>query len=123
MKTFHITTGILAWGGFVALWVWQLEVAAPSHWEIDVEVIAGFIILWGLFTVSWVNWNRSIYRRRHRRTEALVTDVEFDHDSLGREIVASPQARHDGGQIFVAIDEEGRKHYVPVDEIESLGDV
>jgi hypothetical protein len=107
----HITTGILAWIAFVALWDWQINVFIPPDWVGNVLLVATIIFAWAAFTVLWVAWNRSIYRRRHRRTEPLELAVSAAEDSLGRPLVGAVGAQGTLGQIFISVDGEGRKHY------------
>jgi hypothetical protein len=76
-----------------------------------VLVIAVFVTIWAGFTIAWVEWNRSIYRRRHRRTTPLDLDVEMHEDSLGRSVLGAAAAQTSAGQIFISVDREGLKHY------------
>jgi hypothetical protein len=103
--------GVLAWLGFSALWVWQLEVNVPERWLDSLTVIGTIAGLWVIFTLGWVAWNRSIYRRRHRRNTPVRLEVGMDHDSLGRPIVASRWIRTAPGQILISVNGDGTKRY------------
>jgi len=114
-KAFHILLGVLSWVGFAALWVWQLEVSVPADWGVAVAGLVVVLAIYGIYVTGWVAWNRNIYRRRHRRTEALEIEVGFERDSLGRSINADPRLVLHPGEVVVTVsDDEQVKHYVAV---------
>lgn len=107
----HVLAGIAGWIGLGGLWAWQLSNYVPENWLTGVELIFALLLGWACFSVAWVAWCRSIYRRRHRRTKPIERDVDFSHDTLGRPIVAAPAVRTARGQVLVWVDASGIKHY------------
>lgn len=108
---FHVVFGALGWIAFGGLWLWQLTSNVPDRWLEGVLLIAVILVAWTLFTICWVTWNRNIYRRRHRRGDPVVVEVEVDEDTLGRPVIGARKARDHAGQIVISVDEEGSKHY------------
>jgi hypothetical protein len=53
----------------------------------------------------------NIYRRRHRRTSAPEREVDFEHDQLGRRIVAPRRITAERGQVLISVEEPGIKRY------------
>ena len=88
----------------------------PSDWLRGLELLALILCAWSVATPTWVWWNRSIYRRRHRRVVPLRVAVDFECDHLGREIVASPSLESAPGRIVVMVDDD-RKHYLTASEV------
>jgi hypothetical protein len=111
-RALHVAIGVLGWALFAGLWVWQLEVFVPSNWLAGLEALGVILAVFALATPTWVAWNRSIYRRRHRRTTPLVLEVDFERDRLGRTIEADPGVRTADGEIAVEVDgDAGVKSY------------
>jgi membrane protein implicated in regulation of membrane protease activity len=110
----HVAVGLASWVALTALWVWQLGTFVPASWFAGVATILVLLAVWSAFSVVWVAWSRNIYRRRHRRTEPVVHDVDFTQDALGRRIVAPPQlvGAH-GGHVLVTVGDDGVKRYQP----------
>lgn len=90
------------------MWIWQANVGIPADWWVGVEVIGAVAAGYGIFVVSWVAWNRSIYRRRHRRTEPLQLEVAFTTDTLGRTIVAGPGVAAYPVEVVVSVSADDR---------------
>jgi len=109
----HLLIGIASWTTLAALWFWQLKVYVPTDWLAGVEVIFALLAVWACFSVGWVAWCRSIYRRRHRRTTPLTREVDFAHDAIGRPISASPGIKEERGQLIVSLTDDGLKRYEP----------
>lgn len=107
-RLLHVGIGALGWVIFAGLWVWQLEVFVPSNWLAGLKALGVMLIVFALATPAWVAWNRNIYRRRHRRTTALVREVDFERDALGRTIAADPGVRTASGEIVVEVDGDDR---------------
>jgi hypothetical protein len=118
---FHVLFGAFAWISFGALWVWTLTFSVPDRWLEGVLLIAAILLAWTLFTICWVTWNRSIYRRRHRRGDPVELEIEMDEDTLGRPVLGAREARDHEGQIVISVDEEGSKHYRRVGGERSYG--
>ena len=111
-RVVHVLAGVVGWAVFVALAVWQLGFYAPHGVEAELIALAACGAAFTVAGLAWVRWNQSIYRRRHRRTSALVKHVEFSHDTLGRQITAAPGIREAPGWICISIEpESGRKSY------------
>jgi hypothetical protein len=91
--------------------VWQLNVYVPSDWLGGVELILLLLAAWACFSLGWVAWCRSIYRRRHRRTMPLTREVDFASDRLGRRILAPPGIAAARGQVLISVPEQGVKLY------------
>ncbi|MDQ3630490.1 MAG: hypothetical protein M3417_04270 [Actinomycetota bacterium] len=102
-KVAHGLAGGAAWVGFGWLWVLQITQHLPPEWEKELIGIAGTLAAFTVLTLGWVRWNRDIYRRRHRRTVALVQPVSFARDTLGRRITASADLRHRRGEIVISL--------------------
>jgi len=114
-KALHVLVGVLSWVGFGALWIWQLDVSVPSDWGFAVAGLVVLLATYGIYVVAWVAWNRNIYRRRHRRTEAVEIEVGFERDALGRSINADPRLVLHPGEVIVTVsDDEQVKQYVAV---------
>jgi len=109
----HLLFGLASWLALVALWFWQLKIYVPSDWLGAVELIFALFAGWACFSVGWVAWCQSIYRRRHRRTVPLTRDIDFSHDTLGRRIIASPGIKEAPGQLIISLAEDNVKRYQP----------
>ena len=114
----HVLAGVMGWIGFAALAVWQLGFFAPRNAGAGLAALAACGAALTCVGIGWVRWNRSIYRRRHRRTAPIVVNVGFSHDTLGRPIAAPPGLLEAPGQIFVAVDtatgvKSYRRHRTP----------
>jgi hypothetical protein len=107
----HLLVGLAGWVVLAGLWVWQLKVHVPANWLGGVELILALLAVWVCFSIAWVEWNRSIYRRRHRRTRPIERELDFTRDSLGRPVIASPGLASARGQLIVSVDAEGVKRY------------
>jgi hypothetical protein len=100
---------------FIALALWQARVHAPEGWLRDVAALTGLGLVLSVAARGWIAWNRGIYRRRHRRTTALILPVAFAEDVVGRPIQAPPGTRRHTGEVVISIDElTGVKCYRPV---------
>jgi hypothetical protein len=107
-RVVHVLAGVVGW----VLAVWQLGFYAPRGVRTDLIALAACGAAFTVIGLAWVRWNQSIYRRRHRRTSALVKHVDFSHDTLGRQITAAPGVREAPGWICISIEaESGRKSY------------
>jgi hypothetical protein len=106
-----VLIGIAGWIALAALWVWQLGAHVPANWFNGVELILAMLAGWVCLSGAWVAWNRSISRRRHRRTSPIEREVDFAHDTLGRPIVLAPAVRTARGQVLVSVDASGIKRY------------
>lgn len=102
-KVAHGLVGGAAWLGFGWLWVVQITQHLPVEWKLELTGIAGTLAAFTVLTLGWVRWNRNIYRRRHRRTAALVQPVSFARDTLGRRITASADLHHRRGEIVISL--------------------
>jgi hypothetical protein len=111
--TGHLLAGLAGWVVLAGLWVWQLAVHVPANWLGGVGLIFALLAVWVCFSISWVAWNRSIYRRRHRRTRPIERELDFTHDALGRPIAAPPGPALLGGQVIVSVDADGVKRFRP----------
>ncbi|HWI06493.1 MAG TPA: hypothetical protein VNT54_03125 [Solirubrobacteraceae bacterium] len=100
----HVLAGVLGWAGFAALAVWQLGFFVPPQAGDRLAALALCGAALTCIGIGWIRWNRSIYRRRHRRSSPIVMNVDFSHDSLGRPIVAPPGVSEAHGQVFVSVD-------------------
>lgn len=108
----HALAGAASWIALIVLCAWRFGSDAPAHAGSAVLAIGLTGIVFATLGVAWVAWNRNIYRRRHRRTSAIVTPVAFTHDTTGRQIAAAPGIQEASGTIVVDIDpESGRKTY------------
>jgi hypothetical protein len=107
----HVLLGAMSWIVLAALWVWQLDVYVPSNWFGGVALIIILLAGWTCFSMMWVAWCRNIYRRRHRRTSAPEREVDFEHDQLGRRIVAPRRIAAERGQVLISVEEPGIKRY------------
>jgi hypothetical protein len=112
-RLLHRLVGVASWIALGALWAWQLEVFVPASWLRGVEMILALGAAWACFSVAWVAWCRSIYRRRHRRTTPLRRDVELERDALGRPIIAPADICGGATHVIVSVGEGGVKHYQP----------
>ncbi len=108
----HAAVGGFAWLLLALLWLWQFEARhVPSTWPSVVALVGAGALAFGAFCVVWLRWNRSIYRRRHRRRAAVVADVQVTADALGRRIVGLDERRH-ARHVIVDVDGSARvKHY------------
>jgi hypothetical protein len=107
----HALVGVASWIALGALWVWQLEVHVPSRWLEGIALIAALAAVWACFAVAWVAWCKSIYKRRHSRTKALLRHVDFERDTLGREVLAPPGLTELPGQVLISMPGPGVKLY------------
>lgn len=107
----HVLLGVASWIALAALWVWQLATYVPANWLDGVELIGALLAGWVCFSVVWVAWCRDIYRRRHTRTTPLKRTVEFEHDTLGRPVLAPPGIAGARGQVLISVSEDGVKRY------------
>jgi hypothetical protein len=107
----HVLIGAASWAALGALWVWQLNVGVPSNWLAGIELILVMLVVWTLFTLVWVAWNRNIYRRRHRRTTAVQRALSFERDPLGRRVLAPAGIGEARGQILITIEADAVKRY------------
>jgi hypothetical protein len=113
-RVVHVLAGVVGWAVFVVLAGWQLGSYAPRGVSGDLVALAACGAAFTVIGLAWVRWNQSIYRRRHRRTSALVKHVDFSHDALGRRIAAAPGIREATGWICISIEPgSGRKSYRP----------
>lgn len=106
-RVLHGAVGLAGWVLFAALWAWQLEVHVPERWFYALALIGLWLGGWAVATPVWIWWNRSIYRRRHRRTESLVQSVDFTRDALGREVIAAPEVRLNPSAVIVSLARDG----------------
>lgn len=108
-SAFHTLVGLLAWIGFVLLWIWSIEfnpwIDAGYVWTLVALVFIAFLVA-GLI---WVRWNRFLYWYRSSRNKETPVPVEpdFTADTLGRAIVAEPaQALRTESVITVDVDDD-----------------
>ncbi|WP_205697279.1 hypothetical protein [Conexibacter sp. SYSU D00693] len=113
----HAVVGGASWLVLGALWVWELDGHVPSHWWPPLVGLLGVLALFAAFTPGWVAWNRSIYRRRHRRTSPMVVEVAFDRDWVGRSVRAAEGVRDHVGEIRVRLEEQPGTDGVKVYEV------
>ena len=106
-RVLHVLVGIGAWAAFAGLWIWQLNVSVPTDWPQALLSIFALLAVYAVLVPAWVHWNRSIYRRRHRRTEPLEIDVDFEHDMLGRRIALGPELALGPAEIAVTVSADG----------------
>lgn len=111
----HLLVAVVGWLGFITLWVWQLEVFVPANWLSGLELIGVFLVVFALASPAWVLWNRSIYRRRHRRATPIVLEVQFERDSLDRPLAVSPAVLLHPAEIRVTVSDDGavKRYDVP----------
>lgn len=102
-KVAHGLAGVASWVGFGWLWVLQVTQHLPSAWALELLGLVGTLLLFTGLTLGWVRWNRNIYRRRHRRTAALVKPVSVAEDTLGRRITASADPYLRRGEITISL--------------------
>jgi multisubunit Na+/H+ antiporter MnhE subunit len=101
-----LAVGAGSWLGFAGLWVWQLNVSVPPQWPIALAALAGILVAYSVAVPAWVRWNRSIYRRRHRRTSSVEVPMDFSHDRLGRTVALAPELDLDPSTIVVTVSED-----------------
>jgi hypothetical protein len=111
--TGHLIAGVAGWVVLVGVWAWQLAVHVPANWLGGVGLIFALLAAWVCFSIAWVEWNRSIYRRRHRRTRPIERELTFTHDALGRPVAAPAGLALLRGQLIVSVDAEGVKRFRP----------
>jgi multisubunit Na+/H+ antiporter MnhE subunit len=99
----HLAVGAGSWLGFAALWIWQLNVSVPPEWPVAVAALVGVLLAYSLLVPAWVRWNRSIYRRRHRRNAPVQVPVDFGHDRLGRTVAIAPEVELDPSTVVVTV--------------------
>lgn len=107
----HVAIGVAGWLAMGVLWAWQLAVYVPGGWFAAVGLLGLLCAGWTCFSLGWVAWCRSIYRRRHRRTTPLSCSVDFAHDALGRTVVAPRGIAEARGQVVVSLGGDGVKRY------------
>lgn len=105
-RVLHVVVGAGSWLGFAGLWVWQLNVSVPPNWPIALAGLAGVFGAYAVLVPAWVRWNRSIYRRRHRRTSSVQVPVDFGHDMMGRTVAVAPELDLDPPTIVVTVSED-----------------
>jgi hypothetical protein len=107
----HGAAGLVGWAALIACVGWRW--AASTSSRVGLITIAGtaaiLLIIFALRT--WVEWNRSIYRRRHRRTRAVERSVAFDVDALGRPVAGDPATLMASPEIVIRVTDDGVKHY------------
>jgi hypothetical protein len=111
----HDAAGAVAWISLATLAFWQFSTNAPPRWALVVIGAVCFIPLLALLAEGWIWWNRSIYRRRHRRTNAIHREVSFDRDMLGRRLFIEPPVLDDPPVTIVTVDpgDEVKRYWVP----------
>ena len=97
----HLVLGAGSWVAFALIWRWHLVTDVPEDLPRTLLTIGGFLAAFCLATPAWVAWNRNIYKRRHRRTSAIVRPVAFERDWTGRRVVPVRGARHHVGEVVV----------------------
>jgi hypothetical protein len=102
-RVVHLAVGAGSWLGFAGLWIWQLNVSVPPQWPLAIAAIVGVFLAYALLVPAWVHWNRSIYRRRHRRTAPVQLPVDFGHDRLGRTVAIAPEVELDPSTVVVTV--------------------
>ncbi len=110
-RALHVLIGLASWIALGALWAWQVVVHVPSRWLEGIALIAALAVVWACFAIGWVTWCQSIYRRRHRRTKALLRHVDFERDTLGRDVLAPPGLSELAGQVLISVPGPGMKLY------------
>lgn len=110
-RALHVLIGLGSWIALGALWAWQVAIKVPSQWLEGVALIAALAVVWACFAIAWVAWCRNIYKRRHRRTAALLRHVDFERDTLGREVLAPPGLAELSGQVLISVPGPGMKLY------------
>lgn len=102
-RALHVSIGFASWIALGALWAWQVVVHVPSRWLEAIALIAALTVVWACFAIGWVAWCRNIYKRRHSRTKALLRHVDFERDTLGREVLAPPGLAELSGQVLISV--------------------
>jgi hypothetical protein len=110
-RALHALLGVASWIALGALWAWQAAVHVPSHWLQAIALIAALAAAWACFATAWVAWCRNIYKRRHSRTNALLRHIDFERDTLGREVLAPPGLAELSGQVLISVPGPGMKLY------------
>ena len=112
-RIFQVLIALLSWITFAVLWMWQIGDYKPSNLELYPAFIgAALVIMLGIGR-GWIQWNRSIYRRRHNRNSPVVREVDFSHDAIGRPVHCHADLRYAAGQLIVSVDDDGAKVYRP----------
>jgi hypothetical protein len=110
-KLLHGLIGLASWVVLGLMWVWQLNFTVPENWFIGVVLIFALLVMWATFAKLWIEWCRSIYRRRHRRLTPISREVDFGNDSVGRKVSAPPGLALSANHVLISVCPDNVKHY------------
>jgi len=104
----RLAVGVVSWVVFAVAW-WLVLRRDPGSWLPDLAVPVVSVVVVTALTLLWVRHNTGIYRRKGPRRGLPAVDAPWTHDSLGRPLALSDEAR--SGRVVSVDVVDGMKRY------------